>query len=108
MPFTHALPKCLCVICMQMSWLSGMLWLLQVVISDVPSCGGWKYAAEHGIATVAYPASPRTVVNGNQTGVSTEELMRGLREHHEVDYVLLAGYLKVCERAHGPAPPRVQ
>ena len=60
-----------------------------------PGCGGWKYAAEHSIATVAYPASPRTVVNGNQTGVSTEELMHGLKEQHEVDYVLLAGYLKV-------------
>ncbi len=72
-----------------------MLRLLQVVISDVPGCGGWKYAAEHGIATVAYPASSKTVVNGNQTGVSTEELIPLLKEHHQVDFVLLAGYLKV-------------
>ena len=71
-----------------------MLRLLQVVISDVPGCGGWKYAAEHGIATVAYPASSKTVVNGNQT-VSTEELIPLLKEHHQVDFVLLAGYLKV-------------
>jgi folate-dependent phosphoribosylglycinamide formyltransferase PurN len=66
-----------------------------VVISDVPTCGGWKYAAEHGIATVAYPASSKTIVNGEQTGVSTEELIKALKERHQVDYVLLAGYLKV-------------
>lgn len=69
--------------------------MLQVMISDVPSCGGWKYAAAHAIATMAYPASSKTIVDGNQTGLSTEELIHGLKEQHQADYVLLAGYLKV-------------
>lgn len=85
--------------------IAQLLYLLQVVISDVPGCGGWKYAAEHSIATVAYPASSRTVVNGKQTGVSTEELMLGLKDHHQIDYVLLAGYLKVSSQLMFPNLP---
>lgn len=76
--------------------LQVLLCLTQVVISDVPDCGGWKYAAEHSIPTIAYPASSKTSVEGKQIGLSTEDLISGLKEHHGVDFVLLAGYLKVC------------
>ena len=74
--------------------------VLQVLISDVPNCGGWKYAAAHAIPTMAYPASLKTIVDGNQTGLSTEKLIHGLKEQHQADYVLLAGYLKVYVLAY--------
>ena len=78
---------------------------MQVVVSDVPQCGGCQYALEHGIATLAYPASSKTIVNGTQLGVTTEELIESLTQQYEVDYVLLAGYLKVtgpCSKANTP------
>ena len=70
---------------------------MQVVVSDVLHCGGCQYAVEHGIATLAYPASSKTIVNGRQLGVTTEMLIDSLSQQFEVDYVLLAGYLKVTK-----------
>jgi phosphoribosylglycinamide formyltransferase len=65
--------------------------VLQAVVSDVPSCGGVTYAQEHGIATLTFPASKK----GMFPGLSKEELVQQLTEVHAVDFVLLAGFLKV-------------
>ncbi len=61
----------------------------------MPNCGGWKYAAEHGIAVEAFPASAKTLVDGKCVALSTEQLITALNEKYDVDFVLLAGYLKV-------------
>jgi folate-dependent phosphoribosylglycinamide formyltransferase PurN len=60
----------------------------QVVVSDMPGCGGWEYAAAHAIPTEVYTGSAGT-------GLSTEALVAALKQRHAVDFVLLAGYLKV-------------
>ena len=68
---------------------------MQVVVSDLPQGGGCQYAVEHQIATLAYPASSKTIVDGKQLGVTTEKLIDSLTQQLGIDYVLLAGYLKV-------------
>ncbi|KAG9147416.1 hypothetical protein Leryth_019665, partial [Lithospermum erythrorhizon] len=52
-------------------------------------CGGALYAKENGIPVVVFPK-----VKDESVGVSTEDLVASLRSF-EVDYVLLAGYLKL-------------
>ncbi len=66
-------------------------------MSDVPNCGGVAYAKEHGIATFTYPASRK----GLFPGLSKEELVQQLTETHAVDFVLLAGFLKVNREGRG-------
>lgn len=61
------------------------------MVSDVPSCGGVAYAREHGITCLTHPASKK----GTFRGLTKEELAQQLQDM-QVDYVLLAGYLKVC------------
>lgn len=61
------------------------------MVSDVPSCGGVAYAHQHGITTLTYPA-PKS---GAHPGLSVAELVSALTGSHQVDYVILAGYLKV-------------
>jgi folate-dependent phosphoribosylglycinamide formyltransferase PurN len=68
---------------------------LQVVVSDLPKCGGWQFARQEGIPTEAFPASAKTAEEGKCIALSTEELVEALTERYDVDYVLLAGYLKV-------------
>jgi phosphoribosylglycinamide formyltransferase len=58
----------------------------------VPSCGGVSYAKEHGIPTLTYPASKK----GLFPGLTPAELVQQLKHELGADYVLLAGYLKVC------------
>ncbi|BDA47735.1 Phosphoribosylglycinamide formyltransferase, chloroplastic [Coccomyxa sp. Obi] len=70
-----------------------------VVVSDVPGCGGWKFAAEHGIPTEAFPASSKSVADGNCIALTTEQLITALKDEYAVDYVLLAGYLKLIPEA---------
>lgn len=89
----------------------------QVVVSDNPGCGGWRYAEQHGIATEAFPPA----AGAGAGGAAAAEALRGaLRGAHAVDYVLLAGFLKArplrrrpgarqMGLAAGPcAPPRQQ
>lgn len=61
------------------------------VVSDVPSCGGVAYAAQHGIPTLTYPASKK----GLFPGLTPQELVQQLKHELGADYVLLAGYLKL-------------
>ena len=69
---------------------------MQVVVSDVPSCGGVQYAQSHGISTLTYPI-PKS---GAFPGLTAEQLVNALKEEQKVDYVILAGYLKVCVCPH--------
>lgn len=61
----------------------------------MPGCGGWSFAAEHGVATEVFPASAQMQQDGECVALSTEQLITALKEQYAVDYVLLAGYLKV-------------
>ncbi|GBF89467.1 phosphoribosylglycinamide, chloroplastic [Raphidocelis subcapitata] len=61
------------------------------VVSDVPTCGGVDYAKGHGITTMTYPAPKK----GGFPGLTTAELVEALTQRLEVDYVLLAGFLKL-------------
>ena len=61
--------------------------MAQLIISDKPSCGGWQYAEEQGIATLHY--NPK-----NTTGLSGSEVVDQLQAAG-IEYVALAGYLKV-------------
>ena len=78
---------------------------MQVVISDIPGCGGWDYAAAHGIPTEVYPASAKATAAGSQP-LTTQELVTAVKELYAVDYVLLAGYLKVgtCDASYISSP----
>ena len=66
----------------------------------MPGCGGWKFAADDGIPTEAFPASPKSVADGKCIALSTEQLITALKDQYAVDYVLLAGYLKVMHGYH--------
>lgn len=69
---------------------------VQVVVSDIPLCGACQYAAQNRIPVVAYPADHEKVEeNLNHNADSPERLRDLLLEQYEVDYVVLAGYLKV-------------
>lgn len=63
----------------------------QVVVSDVPSCGGVQYAQSHGIPTLTFPVPKK----GGFEGLSKEQLVQQLTQEAKADYVLLAGFLKV-------------
>ena len=64
----------------------------QVVVSDKPGCGGWQYAQHHGIATEPFPI---TAAGGPDASAAAQALRATLRNTHTVDYVVLAGFLKV-------------
>ena len=50
-----------------------------------------QYAKEHGIATLTYPIPKK----GGHPGLTKEELVQQLTQELKVDYIILAGYLKV-------------
>lgn len=60
------------------------------VVSDVPSCGGIQYAIDQGIQTLTYPIPKK----GGFPGLTPDELVQSLKDL-SVDYVILAGYLKL-------------
>ena len=69
---------------------------MQVVVSDVPHCNACKYAAEHGIPIVRYPATHESAVQSKEHNAENPGALRDLLLHrHNVDFVILAGYLKV-------------
>ncbi|KAK9821143.1 hypothetical protein WJX81_008003 [Elliptochloris bilobata] len=69
---------------------------VQVVVSDKPGCGGWQYAQEHGIAIEPFPA---IAAAGRDAQAAAEVLRTTLRTTHAVDYVVLAGFLKLVPEA---------
>ena len=60
---------------------------MQLVVSDKPGCGGWQYAEQQGIATLHYNPKDKTCPPASQV---VEQLQAA-----GIDYVALAGYLKV-------------
>ena len=76
--------------------LTNLLTGLQVVVSDVPQCGACEYAAEEGIPIIAYPASlSKAEASHDHNAETPEELTQLLTAVYRVQFVLLAGYLKV-------------
>ena len=63
-------------------------------MSDVPACGGCRYAESLGIPTLTYPIPKKGNYAGQ--GLSADELVATLTVgEFKVNYVILAGYLKV-------------
>lgn len=60
-----------------------------MIVSNKPGCGGWEYAKQNGIPTVCYPSKA-----DDPDGIDGLQLSVLLKERMNVDYVLLAGYLK--------------
>ncbi|KAK3142591.1 hypothetical protein QOZ80_4BG0348660 [Eleusine coracana subsp. coracana] len=59
------------------------------LVTDKPGCGGAEHARSNGIPVVVFPKSKSA-----PQGISVSELLETLRGY-EVDFVLLAGYLKL-------------
>eukprot|EP00892_Ulva_mutabilis_P006985 jgi/Ulvmu1/4659/UM002_0390.1 len=71
-----------------------------VVVTDVPTSGGAEYAVSHGIDVLAFPMKWGTADCSNATVVkSPDELASVLTDVHKLDFVLLAGYLKLVPPA---------
>lgn len=68
-----------------------------VVVSDVPGCGGWKYAEAHDIPTVIYPKTKRVEADVQWAGqaLSPDALVAAMKDTYKADFVVLAGYLKL-------------
>ncbi|KAK9691796.1 hypothetical protein RND81_09G220700 [Saponaria officinalis] len=60
-----------------------------VLVTNKTSCGGAAYARENGIPVIQFPKT-----KNDSEGLSTDGLVSALRKY-EVDFVLLAGYLKL-------------
>ena len=68
---------------------------VKLVVSDKPECPAADYSRDHGIEVIHYP-SPE---------ISTDELKHYLKSR-EIDYILLAGYLKMVPSEVVQAFPR--
>lgn len=66
---------------------------LQVLVSDSLSCGATLYARSTGLPVITYPDC--SGVSGSERTLSAAALQLLLAETYGVDYVVLAGYLKV-------------
>mmetsp|Transcript_21468 Transcript_21468/g.29835 ORF Transcript_21468/g.29835 Transcript_21468/m.29835 type:complete len:303 (+) Transcript_21468:98-1006(+) len=72
---------------------------ITMVVSDKPGCGGWEFAREVGIPTLHFPPKK------GQEGLSAGDVVALLKEA-QVDYVLLAGFLKLVPSEVVSAFPR--
>ncbi|GJP41611.1 hypothetical protein CLOM_g1263 [Closterium sp. NIES-68] len=75
-----------------------------VVVSDKPECGGWQYARANGIPTLAFPVNAK-LPPAEQHGLTPDQLLQAMRQH-AVDYIVLAGYLKLLPASLVEAFPR--
>lgn len=72
----------------------------QVVITDVPTSGGAEYAISQGIDVLAFPVKGESGQGSTAITVhSAEELASTLSDDYKIDFVLLAGYLKLVPPA---------
>ncbi|ONK81354.1 uncharacterized protein A4U43_C01F28160 [Asparagus officinalis] len=60
-----------------------------VLVTDKPGCGGAEYASNHGIPVIFFPKT-----ESSPEGLSAVDLVTSLRNFN-VDFILLAGYLKL-------------
>jgi phosphoribosylglycinamide formyltransferase len=68
-----------------------------VVVTNAPSCAAAAYARSHGIPVVVYPKSKKTGQEGTPDATvcdSPQDLVDVLASHN-VDLVVLAGYMKL-------------
>ncbi|CAA7406851.1 unnamed protein product [Spirodela intermedia] len=71
-----------------------------LLVTDKPDCGGAQHARDHGIPLVIYPKA-----KSSSEGLSPDELVTTLREFG-VEFILLAGYLKLIPTELIQAYPR--
>ena len=67
-------------------------------MSDAPGCGAWAYARQAGIPTFCFPKSSKPYLDmpaDTPAPLDTPSLVHTLKHELKVDYVILAGYLKV-------------
>ena len=67
-------------------------------MSDAPGCGAWAYARQAGIPTICYPRSNKPYLDlpvDTPLPLDTPSLINMLKHQLGIDYVILAGYLKV-------------
>ncbi|DBA98485.1 TPA: hypothetical protein ACH3X3_012481 [Trebouxia sp. C0006] len=75
---------------------------IAVVVSDAPGCGAWAYARQAGIPTICYPHSTRPYLDMPADApppLDTPNLIHMLKQQLGVDFVILAGYLKLVPAA---------
>ena len=68
-------------------------------MSDAPGCGAWAYARQAGIPTFCFPYSSKPYLDmpaDTPSPLDTTTLVQVLKHQLGVDYIILAGYLKVC------------
>ena len=65
-----------------------------VVVTNAPSCKGAEYAKSHGIPVVVHPI-PKKDFDGPEEQLDAEQLLAALCDKFEVDYIVLAGYMKL-------------
>jgi len=67
-------------------------------VSDAPGCGAWAYARQAGMPTICYPHSTKPYLDMPADApppLDTHNLIHMLKQQLGVDFVILAGYLKV-------------
>ncbi|GMH41237.1 hypothetical protein BSKO_09147 [Bryopsis sp. KO-2023] len=79
---------------------------IAVVVSNAPSCGGVAYAKDNRIPTLTFPKLKKLRNEEQADGLTTDELVVALRDTFTVDFVLLAGYLKLVPAKVVQAFPR--
>ncbi|XP_058070796.1 phosphoribosylglycinamide formyltransferase, chloroplastic [Magnolia sinica] len=62
---------------------------IAVLVTDKPGCGGAAYARDNGIPVIMFPKS-----SSSPDGLSAADLVTALRRL-DIDFLLLAGYLKL-------------
>lgn len=69
----------------------------QAIVTDVPTCGGATFARNQNAKVLVYPpkASQAQMQEDVQLLESEEELTKALRDDLQIDFVMLAGYLKL-------------
>ncbi|XAR64766.1 Phosphoribosylglycinamide formyltransferase [Bertholletia excelsa] len=73
---------------------------IAVLVTDKPGCGGAEYARKHSIPVILFPK-----LKDKPESVSANDLVTTLRKY-EVDFILLAGFLKLIPVALVQAYPR--
>ncbi|WMV53050.1 hypothetical protein MTR67_046435 [Solanum verrucosum] len=71
-----------------------------VLVTNKNDCGGAKYAREQGIPVILFPKA-----KNSSEGLSEEDLVGSLRAYN-IDFILLAGYLKLIPTELVQAFPR--
>ena len=68
---------------------------VSVVVTNAPSCAAAEYARSHGIPVVVYPKPSKNTTSGPVTVCSTPQDLLDVLSSHDIDLVVLAGYMKL-------------